>query len=171
MQTGIELEFGDGRYFFFLGLAQIIAIQDRCGGGIGAVYRRLAKGRYMMAGGANVGLPEEADFAIHDIIEPIRQGLIGGGRGEVDGLPVDVGPVIANKLIETYVTGAGRQPLKEAWTVAFAVMAANMHGYEAAADAAKKKAPEERAEDPAPEIRLRPRKAASTTPAPSPTAP
>lgn len=135
-QNHIELHFGDGDYLFRLNLAGINAIQDKCGAGIGAVWQRLAASRLNYITGDDVGVSEVAAFKVEDIIEPIRQGLIGGGQGIVDGVPVIVSPLIANRLIETYVIG---RPLKEGWSVSFAVMSALIEGY----DPPKKKEPEQ----------------------------
>lgn len=137
-QNHIELHFGDGDYLFRLNLAGINAIQDKCGSGIGAVWQRLAASRfnYVKDDGERVGfgVAEAAAFKIEDIIEPIRQGLIGGGMGTVDGSAVTVTPLLANKLVQTYVID---RPLSEAWSVAFAVMSALIEGY----DPPKKKEP------------------------------
>lgn len=89
-ETAITLAFGNGEYAFRLGLAQIAEIQNRTGAGIGAVYARLLKGRYILGNGDSYGNPGEAEFFLADIIETIRQGLIGGGSGVADGLPITV---------------------------------------------------------------------------------
>ena len=137
-QNHIELHFGDGDYLFRLNLSGINAIQDKCGSGIGAVWQRLAASRFNYVSDNDeqigFGVAEAAAFKIEDIIEPIRQGLIGGGVGTVDGVPVAVTPLLANKLVQTYVID---RPLSEAWSVAFAVMSALIEGY----DPPKKKEP------------------------------
>lgn len=125
MQTEIELFFGDGAYSFRLGLRQIVAIEEKCGP-IGEVYSRLLQGRYA-ANDATFGAPAEGAYRIHDLIEVIRQGLIGGGKGMVDGVEVAVTPLTANKLIDAYVLG---QPLKSAWDFAVSIMTALYEGYE-----------------------------------------
>jgi hypothetical protein len=54
-----------------------------------------------------------AEFYALDIIETIRHGLIGGGKGVVNGEEVKVTPAaIATKLVDTYVLG---RPLKPNW--------------------------------------------------------
>lgn len=133
MLTEIELEFADGRYLFRLGLAQISEVQQKTGSGIGALYARVLAGRYLVAG-ESMGVNGEAKYAVADIIEPIRQGLIGGGKGEVDGQPVNVTSIVANRLIENYVLN---RPLSEAWTIAAAVLTACIVGYQP--ETAKKK--------------------------------
>jgi hypothetical protein len=161
MSTAIDLAFADGIYTFDLGLAQINEIQSKCGAGIGAVYARVLKGRYFIAELA-IGNPAEAEYRIEDLIAVIKQGLIGGGRGVVDGQDVVVTAFRANELVENYVLAAGK-PLKEAWTIAAAVLTARIEGYDppkkdaAKADEGKKKAATKR-------------RAGSTSQEPSPTA-
>ena len=155
MQTGIDLEFGDGVYSFKLGLAQIKVLQDKCAIGIGGLYTRLLRGRYVTAE-TSFGITNEADFRIEDIVEVIRQGLIGGARGEVDGVAVEVTPMAANRLIDAYVLP---RPLKDGWNVAAACMMALIEGYE------PKKA------EPAPAPATATSRAASTRRRRSPTAP
>lgn len=126
MQTHIDLEFADGSYTFRLGLAQVAILQDKCGCGIGALYARLMRGRYLMED-VSIGLTTEAEFRAEDVVEVIRQGLIGGGKGEVDGTPVLVSTITANKLVAGYVFP--ERPLKEGWNVAVAVLMACVEGY------------------------------------------
>lgn len=150
MQTHVELFFGDGQYTFRLGLRQIVAIEDKCASPIGEVFARLLKGRYN-TGDVTFGMPTEGGFKLADCVEVIRQGLIGGASGMVDGEPVIVTPLTANALIDVYIV---TRPLQEAWNIAAAVMSALVVGYappEAAAvddpasdDNAKKKAPRAR---------------------------
>ncbi|WP_426163106.1 gene transfer agent family protein [Sandarakinorhabdus sp. DWP1-3-1] len=127
-QTEITLAFGDGEYLFRLGLAQIAEIQTKTGTGIGALYARLLKGRYVLGDGRSVGNAAEAEFYLADIIEVLRQGLIGGAVGVVDGAAVTVTPIMAQRLVATY--GPPARPVAEAWTVAVAVTSALIEGYE-----------------------------------------
>ena len=132
MQTSIDLPFADGTYTFRLGLAQINELQTKCGIGIGGLYARLLRGRYVIDT-VSLGLTTEAEFHLADVIEPIRQGLIGGKRGEVDGTPVEVSSIAAARLIENYLCakdGTLLVPLREAWNLAVAVVAALIEGYE-----------------------------------------
>lgn len=128
-QTSIDLEFADGTYSFALKLPGIKAIQDACGIGIGGLYARLLRGRYVFEEGP-IGNPAEAEFYVGDLIEVIRHGLIGGGAGMVGGSPVVVTPLVANRLIDAYVM---TQPLRSAWTIATSVCMACIDGYESPA--------------------------------------
>lgn len=131
MQTHIDLPFADGVYSFRLGLAQIAELQTKCGVGIGGLYARLLRGRYVIDTVA-LGLATEAEFHLADVIEPIRQGLIGGRRGDVDGQPVEVTSIVAARLVENHVCGRDgtlQVPLREAWNIAVAIVAALVEGY------------------------------------------
>lgn len=137
--TSIDLEFADGSYTFRLGLEGINEIQRKCReasgvpSGIGAVFARVLKGCVKM-GDDVVMAPGGADFYAQDIIEPLRQGLIGGGVGVVDGIEVKVTPALANKLIATYVLD---RPLVDSWSLAASILGACVMGY----DPPKKDAP------------------------------
>ena len=159
-QSAITLAFGDGEYTFRLGIAQIEELQRKCGVGIGGLCARLLKGRYQIAG-LPIGTPNEAEFFLADVVEPIRQGLIGGNEGVVDGVQIAVSTVRANQLIEAYVLPP--RPLADAWTLSAAIVGALIAGY----------SPPKKAEPPvaaAPKTR-RAKKAGSTMPEPLSTAP
>jgi hypothetical protein len=120
MQTEIDLAFADGRYLFKLPIRRIVEIEEKAGP-IDLVKHRLLHG----------------GFSIYDVVETIRQGLIGGGRGEVNGVPVEVTALRANSLIENYVDG---KALADHHITAQAIVTALYVGY-APAQEAKKKAP------------------------------
>lgn len=122
--TEITLAFADGEYRFRLGLAQIAAIEDKCGP-IGEAFARLMKGRYLV-NGQPLGSTAEAGFKLADVLETVRQGLIGGGSGLVHGQTVNVDPVRASSLVEFYVAS---RPLMEGWSLAVAIMTALMEGF------------------------------------------
>lgn len=142
MQTHVDLKFADGEYRFALGLAQIHEIQTKCGAGIGAVYARVLQGR--MPDDVEVGHPGFAAYNVVDLVETIRQGLIGGGEGRVNGEVVKVTALRANELVERYGPGADGVPLSEMWKLAAAILFAKIEGYGPAIDEAegKKKADE-----------------------------
>ena len=120
MQTEITLPFADGEYAFRLPIRRIVEIEEKAGP-IDLVKHRLLHG----------------GWGIHDVVETIRQGLIGGGKGEVNGQPIEVGSLRANSLIENYVDG---HAIAEHHLTAKAIIAALYVGY-APAQEAKKKAP------------------------------
>jgi hypothetical protein len=108
MPNTIDLEFGDGVYTFALPLPQIAELQRKCGIGIGGSSPGL-KGCHVHPTGEVHIDAKLGEFYALDIIETVRHGLIGGGKGIVNGEEVKVTPLIANKLVETYVLG---KPLK-----------------------------------------------------------
>lgn len=126
MQTHIDLAFADGTYRFALGLAQIHELQSKCDVGIGGLYARVLQGRVM--DDVSVGHPGYAAYRFVDLVETIRQGIIGGGRAWVDGQETTVGPMRANELVERYVLADGI-PLMEAWNLAAAILHAKIDGF------------------------------------------
>lgn len=143
METSITLEFADGEYHFALGLRQINEIQNICDMGIGAVFARVARGIYHRkseAGELLFGDPTQSEYRMEDLTAIIRQGLIGGGRGTVDGVSVSVDATRANQLIEAYVL-AERQPIEKSWKLAYTILAGRIIGFQApdGADLDKKK--------------------------------
>lgn len=135
VKTSIDLPFADGQYRFALGLAQIHELQTKCKAGIGQIYARVLQGRIPEQ--PEIGHPLYAVYQVDDLYETIRQGLIGGGEGLVDGEPVKVSALRANDLVERYVHPA---PLVDAWKLAAAILFAKVEGFAPAADEAKKKA-------------------------------
>jgi len=121
MQTEISLAFADGEYLFRLPIKRIVEIEAKAGP-IDAVRHRLLHG----------------GFGIQDVVEVIRQGLIGGGKGMVSGVPVEVSALKANSLIDGYVDG---RPLAETAITARAIIMALYVGYEPAIEAQKKSPP------------------------------
>lgn len=125
MRTDVQLEFGDGVYTFRLTLAGVDEIQRKCRAGMGEVYARILAGRYANGPLGDFGNPLEGKWRSEDLIEVIRQGLIGGKHGMSDEKPVEVTAPIANALIENYVVGL---PLAKAWSIAAAVCMAAIEG-------------------------------------------
>lgn len=126
MQTDVHLKFADGEYRFALGLAQIDELQHKAGVGIGALYARVLQGR-VPDGSGTVGHPAYGGYYLADLRETIRQGLIGGAEGLVDGEPVKVSALRANDLVDRYATPL---PLTEQWNLAAAILFAAVEGYE-----------------------------------------
>lgn len=124
MQTSIDLQFADGAYTFALGLAQVRELQAKTGAGIGVVYARVLQGR----GGEDLAdaHPGLAAFYADDLRETVRQGLIGGAKGRVDGADVLVSSLRATELVERYLDP---MPLLEQWKLAAAILYAKVEGY------------------------------------------
>lgn len=129
----VDLNFADGSYTFALPLPRIDELQRKCReasgepSGIGRIYARVMKGQVELANGKLVLVPGSAEFYACDIIETIRQGLIGGAKGEVDGQEVKVSPSRANQLVENYVL---TRPMIENWSLAASILIAVIQGFD-----------------------------------------
>jgi hypothetical protein len=126
MRNTIELEFADGVYTFALPLPRIDELQRKTGIGIGALFSRVLKGCARI-GDEIVLAPGTAEFYAEDLVETVKQGLIGGGKGIVNGEEIRVTPVIANRLIDNYVL---INPLSDCWSVAASILGAVIVGYD-----------------------------------------
>lgn len=143
MQTTVTLPFADGEYDFRLGLAQIHELERKCDAGISEIFARVMAGTLQDDGGEFILSPMQAKFYASDVIEAIRQGLIGGNRGEVDGEQIKVSPGKAQQLLKGYVED---RPLMESWELACAILGSCVIGYEAPgkkAEAAASETPQE----------------------------
>jgi hypothetical protein len=130
LQSHIDLEFADGVYSFALPVPQIQELQRKCETGVGALYARIVRGHRVVDGDNGpelIQIPTQAEFHVLDIIETIRHGLIGGGRGFVNEAEIKVSPQLANRLVATYVEG---KPLAPNWAIAASVMTACICGYD-----------------------------------------
>lgn len=157
MQTHLETAFADGRYKFWLTLPLIDELQKKTGVGLGGLFARLLRGRYVLEGGESFGMPTEAEWKIADLLETIRLALIGGAGGVANEQPVTVDMARANELVAAYCYPA--RPLKEAWDLATAILTAAIEGLGDTDEHPVKKKSE----------RKRTQKARSTTSAPSAT--
>jgi hypothetical protein len=122
----IDLEFADGSYTFALPLERIGELQQKAGCGIGKLFGRVTAG-VTRVGDDIILAPGSAEFYALDLIETIRQGLIGGGKGLVDGAEIKVTPIVAQRLVANYVLN---RPLAEVWEHAVSILGATMVGYD-----------------------------------------
>lgn len=128
----IELKFADGSYTFKLPIKQIHEVERKCReasgipSGIGDIFARVLKG-CVQVGDEVMLVPSSAAFYVSDIVETLRHGLIGGGTGVVNGEEIKVTPIIANRLIDTYVL---EKPLADSWNMAASVLGACVVGYD-----------------------------------------
>lgn len=128
MQTWVDIPCFDGVYTFKLGPAQIAEIQNKAGVGIGKVFARTMAGRYAFGDGDFT--PDHADFRVEELVEIIRQGLIGGKHGFVDGQDVLVTTGRAAELVTNYLLdGADRMALVAIWALAAKILDTLMHGF------------------------------------------
>jgi Phage tail tube protein, GTA-gp10 len=114
MLNQIDLAFGDGEYTFRLPFAACAEIERKADATISQVYSQLMLG-------------EPSAVAV---VEVIRQGLIGGKMGYVDGQVVETKPHIVNALLDRYVTGDERQPFIQSCNLAQVIMHGFMMGYD-----------------------------------------
>lgn len=138
--TALELTFADGEYLFDLKLPQMAELQEKRGIGVMAIYARVLRGRYLFEG-ETIGVTNEAEGFAEDFFDTIRLGLIGGGRGMVDGKEVAVSPLLARTLVERYCHAA---PLRDSWAIAAAILGARIEGYTPPKKAEPAKAPASR---------------------------
>lgn len=123
----VELDFADGKYLFRLGLVELAELQTKCGAPLGEIISRVLRGRYIAAGDSEpFGDIAFAAFGAKDLSEVIRLGLIGGKTGRVNGETIQVDPLRARELTETYVYP---RPLREQWNLAAAILLACVEGY------------------------------------------
>lgn len=129
MQTWCEIDFANGRYRAALGLEQIKEIERACDAGIGAIFARTSKGRYGFLEGEV--FPELAEYRFPELAEVIRQALIGGGSGSVDGAIVKVPDFRANELVQAYLFGINdqRMTMTRIWALAYQILHALVNGY------------------------------------------
>ena len=123
--TALDLAFADGTYLFDLKLPQLAELQEKRGVGVFKLYGRVLEGRYLFEG-ETLGIPAKGEAYAEDLFETIRLGLIGGGKGEVDGQEVEVSALRAKALVERYCYEA---PLRESWATAAAILGARIEGY------------------------------------------
>ena len=123
----VDLDFADGNYLFALPLPRITELQEKTGVGIGRLFARVLKGCYTDDDGNEAILPAHGEFYVLDLVETIRQALIGGGRGIVNGEEIKVNAALADRLIKGYVETA---PLAESWKTAAAILATVIVGFD-----------------------------------------
>lgn len=126
MQNHIDLDFADGLYTFALPAPRLAELQTKTGIGIGGLFARVLKGCARI-GNEVVLVPDQAEFYAVDLIETIRQGLIGGGKGIVSGEEVKVTPALADRLIQNYVAD---RPLSDSWSLSASILGACVVGYD-----------------------------------------
>lgn len=131
----IRLAAFDGEYEFQLRLAGVVAIEEKAGCGIGAVYGQIMRGRFRFDDGKEFGAPPEAAFSLPVLLEVVRQGLIGGGKGISDGVEISVSALKANLLIDRYLNPDNGGVLMEAWNLAAAVIDALVEGVDELSEA------------------------------------
>jgi len=126
MSDALQIDFGDGRYTFFLPMQRITEVERLCGDkSIVTMHEEMS---------AAIGIEKATDEArffgggpvrIKDVYEVIRCAAIGGGEAEIAGETVAVSPNHASRLVELYVNGA---PYAETVPVAWAILERTLMG-------------------------------------------
>lgn len=135
MDTRVELPFADGTYSFWLPLPQVFEVERKTGDTsllvleerMRAAIGQDAEGAFVFAGGGAA--------MVADVREVIRCALIGGNAGMVEGEEIEVGPVAAKQLVDSYVYPA--RPLAEGVVLAWRILQAAIYGIRL--DGSKKK--------------------------------
>jgi hypothetical protein len=132
----IEISFGDGDYLCALRLPQLVELEDKCGfidaqgnrrkRGVVAIYSDVLGG-LAVDEGRLVAIPQAGLASASDCREVVRLGLIGGGRGIVNGAEIEVSPLLARQLVERHLDP---RPIVEWWTMAAAILRAAIEGYD-----------------------------------------
>lgn len=118
-ETRVEAAFADGEYVFWLPLIRVTELERVTGASMLAIEERLrpAIGRdideqfHFTGGGA---------ATVKEIREVIRLALVGGNEGVVDCEKIEVGPLTAKALVESYVYPA--RPLGESVVLAWRIL-------------------------------------------------
>lgn len=124
--TAIDIKFADGEYHFWLSLPQVVELERKTDKSLFAIYDGLASG--IAFNGESPVYVGGGAASVSDIRETIRLGLIGGNSGSVDGSSIEVGPILAKQLVDTYCYP--ERPLIEGMHVAWAILHAAISGVE-----------------------------------------
>lgn len=132
MDTAVELKFADGRYRFWLPLPQVFELERKTEASMLAIEERL-RAAIGVDGKDESGDPKfvflgGGSALMADVRETIRLGLIGGNSGFVDEVETEVGPGVAQQLVNNYVYPA--RPLSEGVVLAWRILHAAIHGVE-----------------------------------------
>jgi hypothetical protein len=126
MDTAIELEFGNGRYRFWLPMARIIECEKLCGDkSIVTMFEEFGAGIGIGREGGDARFFGTGAVRIKDVAEVIRCAAIGGGQAEISGETVKISPIDASRLVSNYVDG---RPMTETVPVAWAILNAAIMG-------------------------------------------
>lgn len=127
MPDGRWYSLADGEYCLRLVGKRIREVEAKLKTGLGDIYARTNTGVYLDADGSIVLIPQEAKWRDSELIEVLRQAIIGGGRCIVDGDEKTVSDYRANQIIDHYIDGF---PRKKLWEMAAAVLNDTFEGYE-----------------------------------------
>ena len=128
MDTAVELAFGDGEYRFWLPLPQVFELQRKTGDTSILVLEHRLRGAIGLTEDKTPVFAGGGEALVADALQTIRLALIGGNHGMVDGEQVQVGPVRAKEMVDTYCYPS--RPFGEAVVLAWRILHAAIHGIE-----------------------------------------
>ena len=124
MDTGLTLDFADGKYNFRLLIPQVLELERKTGKSVFVIYEEIYQGLGNIDGKPTFIGGGKAHLT--DLLEVIRLGLIGGGDGIVLGETVAVSPIKAQQIVADYCFP--NRPLAECLPVAWAILNAAIEG-------------------------------------------
>lgn len=143
MDTATDFDFADGTYRFWLPMPQTIELERNCGQrddqgklhpkSIMTLFEQINEAMGPDGNGSAVWIGGGAASPF-ELNEVIRLGLIGGNHGEAGGMVIEVGPIVAKRLVAEY--GYPARPVREVMGHAWRILYAAIVGIDV-----KKKAP------------------------------
>lgn len=130
METALTTKFGDGTYRFWLPMPRVIAAEREISGSILALFYDIAEALGESVGGTIV-LAGSTDARLKSCHAVIRNALVGGNEGQVDGEIIAVGDTLARELVETYCYPA--RPAMHDIALAWEILRAAVYGIDATA--------------------------------------
>lgn len=115
--TRVEMDFGDGRYSFWLPMPLITELERKSGRAFLAIEHSIREA--VCQDGDDFGFMGGGSCPTQDILDVVRLGLQGGNSGLVDGEQVEVGPERARQLVAAYCYPM--RPLEETVMHAFRI--------------------------------------------------
>lgn len=128
VQTWVDLPCFDGVYHYDVSYDAILEIEEKCKDGIGAIARRTFAGAIGYK--EDEVFPHLAEYRFTELWHIIKQALLAGGKGWVDGKEVKVDTWRADTLMARYIASKGddRMILTEVWRLALSIIGARRDG-------------------------------------------
>lgn len=142
MDTGLTEVFGDGSYRLWLPMPRVVAIERETQTSILALFYNLGEHLGISMGETVLAGPSPA--TLRECQSVIRNALIGGNDGSVNGEAIAVGDSLGKELVDTYCYPA--RPAMHDVALAWRILKAAIYGVQLP-ESSKKKA---EAETPAP---------------------
>lgn len=123
-QADIVLQFGDGRYRFFLPIKAEIEIERLCGGvPLGEIYDELSSSVLLNISTGDAVYSAGKRARRHHARHVIRLAAQYGGEAEIGGETVSISAIDATRLVENYVDGrTNDETVPVAWAILHATL-------------------------------------------------